>query len=383
MAVSVKMPRFGWQADEMKVIEWLKKQGDPVEKGDALMTAECEKFIADVEAPSAGILAQLVVAPGSVVPCGNVVAIIAEASEELQAGPRVDEEAAAPAAQIAVPTISATPIARRIAEEKGIDLSQVRATGRGGRVTESDVLEHLQAQGATSSGAQVGPHPARVIPLTGMRHRIAQNLTQSLQSMAQLTLTREVDVTQLVGQREKLKAQFSLSYTDLIIRAVALALKKHPLLNATLVGEEIRLFDAINVGVAVALEGGLTVPVIRNAERLSLREIAQERDRVAKEVRESRPRADLMTGGTFTVSNLGNHGIDAFTPIINLPEVAILGVGRIVEKPVIHQGEIAKRSMMTLSLTIDHRIVDGAPGAEFLATLAEILMHAGSIELRG
>ena len=180
-------------------------------------------------------------------------------------------------------------------------------------------------------------------------------------------------MTELVALRERLKAQFSITYTDLIVRACALALRQHPHLNATLDGEVIRLLSQINIGVAVAVDNGLVAPVIPNTDRLSLADLAQAQRRLAERARAGQLTAAEMSGGTFTVTNLGMYDIDGFTPIVNPPEAAILGVGRIVEKVVIYQGKIAQRAMMTLSLTFDHRLVDGAPAAAFLQTVKQML----------
>jgi pyruvate dehydrogenase E2 component (dihydrolipoamide acetyltransferase) len=206
-----------------------------------------------------------------------------------------------------------------------------------------------------------------------MRQTIAERMTQSLHTMAQLTIHTEVDATDLVRLREQLKEEFDLTYTDLLIKAVAKALKAHPILNAALVGDEIHLLQEIHIGMAVALEDGLLVPVVRDADKKTLQEIAQETRRLAQGAREGTLTVDEVTGSTFTVTNLGAYGVDGFTPIINPPEVAILGVGRIVDKPAIHDGQIVRRSIMMLSLTIDHRIVDGAPGAQFLRTVKQLL----------
>jgi pyruvate dehydrogenase E2 component (dihydrolipoamide acetyltransferase) len=269
------------------------------------------------------------------------------------------------------PVILASPMAKRLAREHGIDLAEVTGTGPGGRVTEKDVRAFIEAREKAPPLEEA--LPARVIPFVGMRQMIAERMTQSLQTMAQVTLHTEVDATELVKLREQLKQEFDLTYTDLVIKAVAKALREHPLLNATLVGDEIHLLEEIHIGMAVALEDGLLVPVVRDADKKSVQEIAWETRRLAQGAREGTLTVDEVTGSTFTVTNLGAYGVDGFTPIINPPEVAILGVGRIMEKPAIHEGQIVRRSTMVLSLTIDHRIVDGAPGAEFLRTVRQIL----------
>jgi pyruvate dehydrogenase E2 component (dihydrolipoamide acetyltransferase) len=265
------------------------------------------------------------------------------------------------------PPVLATSAAKKLAQEHGVNLAEVRGTGPGGRITEQDVLAFVEAR------ARVPAPPARIIPFVGMRQVIAENMVSSLQTMAQVTLHMEVDATELVKLREQLKADFDLTYTDLLVKAVATALKRHPGLNATLIGDEIHLLEPIHVGVAVALQDGLIVPVLRDADKRTLPEIAQETRRLAQGARDGSLAVDEVTGGTFTITNLGAYGVDGFTPIINPPEVAILGVGRIVEKPAIHEGQVTRRSLMELSLTIDHRIVDGAPGADFLRTVKQLL----------
>jgi pyruvate dehydrogenase E2 component (dihydrolipoamide acetyltransferase) len=194
-----------------------------------------------------------------------------------------------------------------------------------------------------------------------------------LHNMAQLTMMMEVDVTELVKLREQVKADFEVTYTDLMIKAVAKTLKRHPILNATLIGDEVHQLEPIHIGVAVALQEGLIVPVVRDADKRTVQEIAQEVRRLAQGARENTLSVDEVTGSTFTITNLGTYGLDGFTPIINAPEAAILGVGRIVERVVVHDDQIARRKMMVLSLTIDHRLVDGAPGAEFMQSLKELL----------
>jgi pyruvate dehydrogenase E2 component (dihydrolipoamide acetyltransferase) len=256
-------------------------------------------------------------------------------------------------------------MAHKLAKEHGINLAEVKGTGPRGRITEKDVLAFIEARKP--------PTLRRAIPFIGVRQMIAERMTESLRTMAQVTITTEVDVTELVRLREQLKADFDLTYTDLVVKAAARALKEHPLLNATLVGDEVHLLEEVHIGVAVALEEGLIVPVVRDADKKTLQEIAQETRRLAEGAREGTLTVDEVTGSTFTVTNLGMYGVDVFTPIINPPEAGILGVGRIVERPAIHEGQIVKRLLMKLSLTFDHRIVDGAPAADFLQTLREML----------
>ena len=279
--------------------------------------------------------------------------------------------------------IVASPLARRMAEEEGLDLTQIQGTGPGGRVTEEDVLRALEAPEVPVAA------PPQAIPFTGMRQAIAEQMVHSLQTMAQITMTTKVDVTELKSTREALASRWGrkVSYTILLVKALTVALRDHPLLGAKLIGGEIVMPTKMNIGVAVALEDGLIVPVIRNADQLTLLEISDKIKDLAQRARENALEVDEVVGGSFTITNLGLYGIDTFTPIINPPEVAILGVGRITEELAlantstssVQAGQVTARSKLVLSLTIDHRIVDGAPGAAFLQTLTQLLEHPALI----
>lgn len=282
--------------------------------------------------------------------------------------------------------ILASPLARRLAERLGIDLGSVTGTGPGGRITQEDV-EAASARPGTPAGAPAlltpvppaGPERAgERIPLRGMRGVIAQRMHASLQEMAQLTMGMDVAMDEAVKLRGQLVDEWAAegvrpSYTDLVLRAVGKALGRHPLLNATVHETEIELFSEVHVGMAVAVPGGLLVPVIRHADRLPLKEIAAESTRLAEAARSGTLGLDEMAGGTFSVTALGMAGVDFFTPVINPPNVAILGVGRIHDAVAWEGERPVKRQVMTLSLTIDHRAVDGAPGAEFLGTVRDLL----------
>lgn len=271
------------------------------------------------------------------------------------------------------------PRARRLANQRGIDLSRVAGTGPAGRITEDDVRQivsgavPLAFSMTKKDSTKTKQHQPRVIPLTGMRGVIARRMLQSLQTSAQLTLVSEADVTALAKQREALTRQFDVTYTDLLIKAAALAVRRHPRLNAVVVGEEIHLLPDINIGVAIALDDGLVVPVVRNADSKPLTTISGEVREFVQRARGGKLTMTEITGGTFTVTNLGSFGIDAFTPILNPPEAAILGVGRIAERITRRDSDLVWRQTMVLSLTVDHRVVDGAPAAAFLQTLREFL----------
>lgn len=438
MAVKVIMPKLGMAMTEGVVVKWITNDGEPVTKDTPIAVVMSKKISFEVKAPATGILRHAARVKETR-PVGAAIAYVTEPGEsvpevvEVAVPPPPVPETVAPAATspAAPPSapkpaeafVLASPAARRLAKEKGVDLAQVTGTGPEGRISEQDVLRFAQEQearaaaptpppaiSATSTARKMAeehglnltripgsgpggriteedvlrfmegpkapptlPPARRTIPFDGMRQMIAERMMQSLQTMAQVTLATEADVTETVNLRQQLKQKFELSFTDLIVKAVALALKQNPLLNATLIGDEIQLLDEVHVGVAVALEDGLIVPVVRHADRLSLPEIALETLRLSQAARDGSLGVDEVTGSTFTVTNLGMYGMDFATPIINLPEVAILGVGRIVEKPAVYRGEIAIRSLMALSLTFDHRIVDGAPAAEFLQTVKGML----------
>jgi pyruvate dehydrogenase E2 component (dihydrolipoamide acetyltransferase) len=430
MAEEIVLPQWGMEMQDATIVKWLKQEGDAVREGEPLVEVETAKIETEMESTASGVLAHILVPEGVTVPIRTVLAIVAVPGEQVPRPPSaapatIPDPATArttqPATAVA-PTSQAAPqvvpAARRLAQDRGIDLSQVHGTGPGGRILLGDVQRALDARTATSpapaASVQVTPvarrmaqqhgidlsqvrgtgprgrivvedvenaiaaqarparQPALVVPITGMRQTIATRLLQSLQAMAQVTLTTEVDVTDAMQLREGLARHWhdaGLSPLHLVVKATARALKEHPRMNAIQKEHEIELAQEINVGVAVSLQEGLIVPTIRRADEKSLAQIARETHDLANKAREGRASYDEVTGGTFTITNLGPYGIDAFTPIINAPQVGILGVGRAVEKPVVYQGQIAKRSMMFLSLTFDHRVIDGAPAAEFLHTV--------------
>jgi pyruvate dehydrogenase E2 component (dihydrolipoamide acetyltransferase) len=279
--------------------------------------------------------------------------------------------------------VPASPLARRMAEEAGIDLSRVEATGPGGRILQEDVERAIAAR--REAPLAVAAPSGRTIPFKGVRRTIAQRMHESLQTMAQLTITMEVDVTEAGRVCRELSAReqaslpagqagpgrgVTVTYTHAIVKAAALALAEHPRLNATLEGDVIRLPDEVNVGVAVALDEGLIVPVVRDADHKPLRQIAIEARELSEKARQSTLSVDEVTAGTFTVTTLGMYDVDIFTPIVNPPQCAILGVGRVKEVPAFVAGgegdRVVPRSVVNLSLSFDHRVVDGAPAAEFL-----------------
>ena len=283
------------------------------------------------------------------------------------------------------PTPRISPLAAEIARQEGLDLSEINGTGENGKITREDVERFLSAKDdAPNEGLdEVAGKPSgfKVVPFEGMRRAIADNMHASLQNSAQLTTFTEIDVTEMVRFRDLVKAEYQhddsvkISYNDIIVMATAHALMKHPTMNSTLIGEEILIHDSVRLGIAVALDEGLIVPKLRNAEKKTLLQIAREVRVLARKAREGSLAVEEVTDGTFTITNVSMLGMDGFTPVLNPPETGILGVGRVIEKPWVFNGEIAIRHLMTLSLTFDHRIIDGAPAMMFLRDLARYLEH--------
>ena len=402
MAVEVVMPKFGLTMTEGTIQQWFKAEGDAITAGEALFEVETEKVLYEIEAPADGTVAKLLYPLEAVVGVGLPVAVLAEAGEDVaeiaaryadaadtQATPppaATAQSKAAPAAESAASAerpkrVPVTPAARKLAKEHDIDLDRVTGSGPRGRITREDVQKIIDGGGRPAPGAPPAPPADEIQPLRGMRKVIAERMHQSLQGSAQLTITSEVDVSQLIDRRQAVRQEFGVTYTDFIVQACAHALRQHPRMNATLEDGMLRLDRGIHVGLAVALDEGLIVPVIRNTDRKSLKEVAGEAKTLAEKARAGRLTLEDVSGGTFTVSNLGMYGVDAFTPILNTPQTGILGVGRIVEKPALYRGEIARRSTMVLSLTFDHRVIDGAPAGAFLQTVADLLAHGNRISL--
>jgi pyruvate dehydrogenase E2 component (dihydrolipoamide acetyltransferase) len=399
MITEVRMPKLGMAMKKGTVTKWLSSEGDTVQEGADLFELATEKITAVVPAPAAGLLGRVVVDPGTELPVGALLALIGEPSdafpprEELAGAPAAAAAEAAPAgaAAAAAPAASprgggggapVSPAARRRARELGVDVTQVPPSAPGKRVMVEDVERFAAAAEAAPSEAAPAPE-GQVVAFAGIRKVVAERLTESLRTMAQVTISREVDASGLVARRAALAAGFEaaagvrLTYTDLLVETVARLLGDHRLLNATLTGQGIVVPPAVHMGVAVALEDGLIVPVVRDAGSRPLGELARDRADLAARAQAGTLTLDELEGGTFTISNLGSFGADAFTPIVNPPQCAILGVGRIVDKPVAVAGEVQVRPMMWLSLTFDHRIVDGAPAARFLQQLGDRLGAAG------
>jgi pyruvate dehydrogenase E2 component (dihydrolipoamide acetyltransferase) len=375
--------------EEGKIVRWLRQEGDKVNKGDEILEVETEKVNVALEAPGSGILRKKLCAEGDTVQVGSLIGIIADADENIQnvlsqVNVESPQKQIRPAPQLSLTGTSqstareplpaaeavASPRARRLARERGIDLSRVKGSGPRGRIVEEDVLRLAQQKTEPSLPFKV----LKTIPLSGQRKAIADRMLTSLQTKAQITITTEVDMTEVKKLRERVNEQNKnlpkgVSYNDLLIRAVALTLTDHRIFNALMIQDELKVIEEINIGLAVAIDDGLVVPVVKNADKLSVREIARKTSELAERAKSGRLNVADVSDGTFTITNLGMFEVDVNTAIINPPQCAILAVGRIIEKPVVLEGRITPRHMMTLGLTFDHRVTDGVPAAKFLQAL--------------
>lgn len=396
MAYEVQMPKWGLTMKTGKIARWLVAEGGAVAAGQPLLEVETDKITNVVESPAGGVLLQIVSQQGEVVPVMQVIGIIGESGEAVAApaaAPTEASQSAQPAAeQSAKPQnrsaqgeVRAMPAARRVAKELGVDLATVTGTGRDGAITEKDVRAAHEAASkapAASSAAPCacsGEEQDEIVPMDGMRKLIADNMQASLQNAAQLTVFVEADVTEMAALRQsmlarhKKDAEYRLSYNDIISFAVCRALKRHPIMNTTLQEDGIHMHKHVNLGIAVSLETGLIVPNVKNADTFSLEELKGKVRDAASRARKGGLSMDEISGGSFTISNVSMMGVDGFTPILNPPETGILGVGRVVEKPGVFDGQVCVRKMMTLSLTFNHMVTDGGPAMSFLRTLADML----------
>lgn len=444
MATKVVMEALSPTMEEGRLVEWKKGEGEPVAVGDVLAEVETDKAVMELVARAGGTLLKQVVAAGTTVPVSQLVALIGEPGEAVDNGkpaPAQDQQAtqptaaasrpesmppapaaskatesaprasasrpsgpAAPAAPGSAPTtatvsspsgrVKASPLARRIAAERGIDLGGIAGSGPEGRVVLRD-LESAPAgvsaarRADTPAGVGAAPTPPRPVvvrpadgapytdvPLSQIRKTIARRLSQSIGPIPTFYLTTEVDMERVWEAREALKGLGEgpkVSFNDIIIKAVATALRQHPACNAWWQDDRIRYWHEVHVSMAVAIDEGLITPVIRHTDLKSLREISAEAHDLAGRARERRLAPEEYTGGTFSVSNLGMLDIDEFTAVINPPEAGILAVGRIVQKAVVHEGQLAARRRLRLTMSCDHRVIDGATGAQFLKTLKAML----------
>jgi pyruvate dehydrogenase E2 component (dihydrolipoamide acetyltransferase) len=390
MATEVVLPRIDAGMTQGTIIEWKKNGGDWVKKGEILYVLETEKVTFEVEAPESGILSEVMAKAGDVLAVGTIVAFILQPGEkvpeiptrgkiEIKEGmpptPRTEaveefEDAKETAA------VKASPLAKKIAKEQNIDLSRIKGTGPEGRVIKEDVMAVIEG---TKKSAIEPMGQEENLPLSSMRRTIARRMVESFQSAPHFYLSVEVDVEELKKARERLRPMMEkitgirLTYTDLLIKIAAKAIEEHPEINVTWAGDGIKRLRNINLGLAIAVEDGLIVPVICQANTRSLTEIVRMRADFGQRADQGKIRLDEMRGGSLTITNLGMFGIDQFNAIINPPESSILAIGRIADKPVVHNGQIGIRPRMNLTYSIDHRVLEGVSGSRFLQSIKELI----------
>lgn len=398
MATNIVMPTLGLTMTEGNIETWYVKVGDTVKKGDVVADIGSEKLTGPVESPVDGVVLKLLGQEGDVIPIKEPMLVIGEAGESLETTDEIvipidsaDTTAPQAISNTAVPNkthdymgerIFATPLARKLAAERGINLAEVNGTGGNGRITRLDIERYVPIPVAPAvSVAQTAASADYGVGLTGIRKTIAQRMMRSVQTTAQVTNQRKVDVTRLMEFRKEIKAQVvepltkgELSINTLVTKAVIMALKEHPTLNAWYHSGVHEVKAEIHIGMATDVEDGLVVPVVENADKLSLSHLGQTITELATQARQGTLPGNLYSGSTFTITNLGGANIEYFTPIINLPEVAILGVGTLLDELALDsEGEIIVRKKLPLSLTYDHQIIDGVPAARFLETLSDLL----------
>ncbi|MET9284889.1 dihydrolipoamide acetyltransferase family protein [Nocardia beijingensis] len=407
----ITMPRLSDTMEEGVVVSWLKQVGDPVERGEILAEIETDKALMELEAYDSGVLERILAAEGARVPIGTPIGLIGDGSGTAASGSGGSAPApasTAPAEQAAAengsrpgtnrestaatpPTTErkkASPLARKIADELGVDITTVAGTGPGGRVIRQDVESaHRAAQLDQPRKAVASPEPPAAaagdyeeIPLTTIQRVSATRLTESKQQAPHIYLTTAIDVTELFGFRTQVNATLAqaggkVSVNDLLLKAVAVTLRSNPSVNVSFAGDKLLRHRGVHLGMAVATPAGLLVPVLRDADRKSVSEIAAESRDKAKRARERKLRTDEMSGGTFTISNLGMFGVEHFTAVINPPEAAILAVGAATDELRLDDGQVVTRKILRVTLSADHRAIDGAVAARFLQELKELMEH--------
>ncbi len=411
MATPLPMPKLGLTMEEGTILKWRKGEGEAVEKGEIILDIQTDKVEYEVESPDGGLLLKTLAGEGDVVPCGTDIAVIGEEGENISGfggtpakapvetepeaaealptpPPAPSKTAPAPAAPVAAQPartgrVFASPAARRVARELGIDYRTLKGSGPGGRIVQADVRA-AAASGIPAAVTAAASGPAAVAgstPLAGMRKIIAERMLSSWSQVPRITMQAEVDLTNLLAVREASRQAWEndlgvkVSINDLILFYTARAVRRCPAVNVRLTENALEQMQDVNIGVAVAVEQGLMVPVIRGADQKSIDAISRESRALAEAARAGALGLDALEGGTFTVSNLGAYGVDHFSAIINHPESAILSVGAARERAVVRNGEVVARTTAFVGINADHRVVDGAPAAEFLSTLKEMLEH--------
>ena len=376
----VVMPRLDPGMQSGKIVEWLKKEGEQVKKGEPILVVEGEKTTFEIEAPESGLLTRILAKPGDDVQVTQAVAIIGEPTTRSES-PQQQTQVAPSEVATRTPTtpqparqqVIASPAARRLAQEQGVDISQVTGTGPGGRITSEDIMAATKKTAAQPTTQSRSPTVLMRTKLEGIRKAVAERLFYSTRNTVAVTITMETDATTLVSLKEK---ESHLAFTALAVRAIAKSLEKHLIVNSSLEGDEIVTYSQINVALAINTDQGLVAPVILNTNKKTVREINSEISELAEKAKGNRLTIENLTGGTFTVTNLGAYDVESFAPIINPPQCAILGLGRIAYKPIAVGGQVVAKPTTTLTLVFDHRIIDGIPAARFLQEVKRNLENA-------
>ena len=396
MATEIKAPTFPESVQEGSLATWHKQVGETVKRDELLVDIETDKVVLEVVAPAAGVLAEIFKAEGDIVLSNEIIARIEEGAEAAAPSAAAAAEAVAEAPEETASGGLINPAARKLAEERNIDAAQIVGTGKGGRITKEDVVNYkapaaapvVAAPAAVTELLEVGDRVERRVPMTRMRSRIAERLLEVTQTTASLTTFNEVDMTALMNLRKQYKEEFTkihngtrLGFMGFFVKAAVEALKRFPSVNASIDGSDIVYHGYQDVGVAVSTERGLVVPVLRNAENMSIANIENGIYDYAMKARDGKLTIDEMTGGTFTITNGGVYGSLISTPIINPPQSAILGMHKIQERPVAVNGDVVIRPMMYLAMSYDHRIIDGKGAVQFLVTMKELLEDPAKILL--
>jgi pyruvate dehydrogenase E2 component (dihydrolipoamide acetyltransferase) len=408
VAIAVELPALSPTMKEGKITRWLKKEGDKVSSGTAIAEVETDKSNLEIEAYDDGVLLKILVPEGAAAPVGSRIAWIGKAGEKVEEAAAASAKAAPaapqpPAAQVTPPPLPkpsapkpvvaapaphtngrlrASPLAKRIAQENGVDLSSVAGSGPSGRIVKRDV-EQAQGGAPVGRGAKA-PVPVtrgerlrpETLPISGMRKVIAQRLTEVKPGVPHFYLTVDLEMDAALKLREEAKAlETKISVNDVIVKATAMAVRRFPRINQQMDGGSLLQLHNVDVGVAVAIEDGLITPVVRDADQKGLEEIASEIRSLADRAKKKALKPEEYSGGSITVSNLGMYGVDEFIAVLNPPQAAILAVGAVTPKPVVRDGQVVVRNIMSLTLSGDHRVIDGAVGAEFLKELRSLLEH--------
>ena len=387
MAEIIRMPKMSDTMEEGIISRWLKKVGDQVNSGDILAEVETDKATMELESYDDGVLLHIGVKNGESVPVNDVIAIIGEKGENIKE--ILKEEETKEEETITIPEIDdiskdkrlkASPLAKKIAEEKGINLTNIKGSGDGGRIIKKDIEENTEIISSQNSTniilpKTIGEESFDEVPISQMRKTISKRLSESKFSSPHFYITMEINMDNCIEGRKKINetSEVKISFNDIIIKATAAALRKHPMINSSYLEDKLRTNHHIHIGVAVAVKDGLLVPIIKFADNKSLSHISLEVKNLANRAKNKNLQPSDWEGNTFTISNLGMFGIDEFTAIINPNDSCILAVGGIKNTPIIKNGEIVPGNLMKVTLSCDHRIVDGAMGSSFLQTLKELI----------